>query len=178
MLSSGSCPDVYHNHLYKLVAPLSTFCALYNLFLLPIFDKEFIAGEAIFSKLDLIKMSSLLKEVCISTVELMHPEKPAIMKNDSFTMLNKANRNQIEHKPSIETTIKAKCFTHLFKVCTIFLQKMHRRDIRYGFCPEEHWISNSKYVVSNRLSAILKMNDPSILTEIKFGQTSYIFNSG
>ncbi|CAF1147339.1 unnamed protein product, partial [Brachionus calyciflorus] len=54
---------------------------------------------------------------------------------------------------------------------------MHRRDIRYGFCPEDHWISNSKYVVSNRLSAILQSNDPSILTDIKFGQQSYIFQS-
>ncbi|CAF0734601.1 unnamed protein product [Brachionus calyciflorus] len=178
ILASGNCPDIYHPYLFKLVAPLSTFCSLYYIFLIPIFDKEFIAGEAIFSKLDLIKMSSSLKEVCVSTVELMHPEIPSVCKTDSFTMQNKASRNQqTENKPPIEVVVKARCFTHLFLVCTTFLQKMHRRDIRYGFCPEDHWISNSKYVVSNRLSAILQSNDPSILTDIKFGQQSYIFQS-
>ncbi len=47
--------------MYKIVAPLSTFSSLYNLFLLPILDDEFLNGEAIFSKSELIKMGCHLK---------------------------------------------------------------------------------------------------------------------
>lgn len=170
MLASGSCPEAYHKDLFRLVAPLSTFCSLYNLYLLRIFDNEFIAGKAIFSKLDLIKMSSLLRDVCIGTVELMHPE----MVQPSRTFKGK----EVEWKIPIETIVKASCFTHLFSVCSTFLQKMHRRDIRYGFCPEEHWISNSKYVVSNRLSTILMSGESHIFTDTTFSKSSYIFETG
>ena len=55
---------------------------------------------------------------------------------------------------------------------------MYTRDIRFGFCPEDHWLSNSKFVAMNKLSSILQTQDPSILTQVKFGQQSYLFQNG
>jgi hypothetical protein len=40
---------------------------------LPILDEEFIKGEAIFTKNELVKMASVLKDVCIGIIEYMHP---------------------------------------------------------------------------------------------------------
>lgn len=120
MLASGSCPDIYYNNLFKLVAPLSTFCSLYNLFLLSIFDKEFLEGQAIFSKMDLIKMSSLLKDISIGIVDLMHPDvNTASMRNTFNEFSPYKTRLSTEPLPktySNETMVKAKCFSHLFLV--------------------------------------------------------------
>jgi len=44
ILASGNLSRLSQNDLYKIVAPLSTFCSLYNLFLLPILDEEFLKG--------------------------------------------------------------------------------------------------------------------------------------
>ena len=52
----GNLAKLNQEELYKIVAPLSTFSSLYNLFLLPILDDEFLNGEAIFSKGELIKV--------------------------------------------------------------------------------------------------------------------------
>lgn len=122
ILASGSCPDIYHNELYKLIAPLTTFCSLYNLFLFPILDEEFLKGEAIFSKMDLIKISSILKDACIGMVDLMHPDLSPSMKdtlNDSFiypTKTRSANLEPNTRSVPIEIKIKSKSFTALFLV--------------------------------------------------------------
>jgi hypothetical protein len=197
MLASCSFSEIYHDDLVKIVAPLSTFCSLYNLFLLPILDKEFLKGEAIFSKMDLIKMSSLLKDVCIGVIILMHPDPYSNNTNDSsFTIsrnLSSGNsiqdtKNLMQNRSSsgnaylnaqiLDKQIKAKCFTHLFQSCALLVQRMYTRDIRCSFCPEDHWISNSKFVALNKLSSILQAQDPTILTHIKFGQQSYLFQNG
>ncbi len=190
MLASGSCPDIYTNQLCKLVAPLSTFCSLYSLFLLPILDEEFLRGEAIFSKSELIQISSILKNVCIGIVNLMHPDTSYILttttsaistsvflnqkSNNIFPLINSSLEKQKELMIK-DTKLKARYFTHLFHVCTQLVQRMHTRDIRYGFCPEDHWISRSQYVSSQRLMSLFQTQDASILTRIKFGQMSYLF---
>lgn len=124
MLASGSFSETYYDDLMKLVAPLSTFCSLYNLFLLPILDKEFLNGEAIFSKLDLIKISSILKDVCTGVVSLMHPDTPPnpevyhgfhgkrTNSGSSLALYGHSNVNNT----LMQLKIQAKCFTHLFQV--------------------------------------------------------------
>ncbi len=195
MLASCSFSEIYHDDLVKIVAPLSTFCSLYNLFLLPILDKEFLKGEAIFSKMDLIKMSSILKDVCIGAIILMHPDPYSSTSDSSFTfsrnlssgssiqdtknlMQNRSISNSSFNAQILDKKIKAKCFTHLFQTCALLVQRIYTRDIRCSFCPEEHWISNSKFVALNKLSSILQAQDPTILTQIKFGQQSYLFQNG
>lgn len=182
MLASGSCPEIYLNHMFQINAPLSTFCSLYNLFLLPILDEELLKGEAIFSKNELIKMSSILKDACIGIIDFMHPatyfnnfkENQDMEQFDLAKNFNKkfTSPNQVIN---LDTKIKAKYFTHLFQVACQLVQTIHTRDIRLGFCTESHWISNSKYVTANRLLNIFQNHDPSILTSTRFGQSSYIF---
>ena len=197
MLASGSISEIYHDDLIKIVAPLSTFCCLYNLFLLSILDKEFLQGEAVFSKMDLIKMSSVLKDVCIGVISLMHPDPyantasvdaaaAAFGRNLSGNLMHeKQNLLQARSVSSssfnahlTDLKIRARYFTHLFQTCAQLVQRMYTRDIRSGFCPEEHWISNSKFVALNKLSSILQAQDPAILTQIKFGRESYLFQNG
>lgn len=124
MLASGSFSETYYDDLLKLVAPLSTFCSLYNLFLLPILDKEFLNGEAIFSKLDLIKISSVLKDVCIGVVSLMHPDAPPNPEVHYGYQAKRTNSgsslalysHQSANNTLVQLKIQAKCFAHLFQV--------------------------------------------------------------
>jgi hypothetical protein len=201
-LATGSFSETFHNDLFRLVAPLSTFCCLYNLFLLAILDEEFIKGEAIFSKMDLIKMSSLLKDSCVGLIVLMHPDQNFNNSVSFYVTPEKDNlsRSIYTNSSNMELKTKAKYFTHLFnvsqilygfcfaifdnkliikkKTCCQLVQRIYTRDIRRSFCPEDHWISNSKFIASNRLSSILKMHDQSILTQVKFGRQSYLFQEG
>lgn len=195
MLANGSIPEVYENESMKIVAPLSTFCSLYNLFLLPILDEEFLRGEAIFSKMDLIKMSAYLKDACFGIITLMHPEAyhSASIANStsthSSTSLSSYNNHesrthfgQAAHVEAQANLAKLKCkakyFTHLFKTCSQLVQRMFIRDIRFGFCSENHWLSNIRFTTIDRLSAILEVNQDILLSRVRFGQMSYLFIEG
>ena len=138
MLASGSCPEIYLNHMFKINAPLSTFCSLYNLFLLPILDEELLKGEAIFSKNELIKMSAILKDACIGIIDFMHPAtyfnnfKDTHVNDMDFYEPQKSvgnkftSPNQVIH---LDTKIKAKYFTHLFQVGGIFFDNFITKNI-------------------------------------------------
>ena len=211
MLASGTCTEIYDNELSKIVAPLSTFCSLYNLFLLPIMDKDFLNGEAIFSKTELIKMCAILKDICLGIIRLMHPDTFLSVKNSSgdsdliggaskpssnklatsfsgptasnrFKQLYQTNNSAADTKSNEELIydmkLKAGNFTHLFQSCAQLVQRLQTRDIRFGFCPEDHWISNSFGITASRLSSIFQSQEPSILTRIKFGQLSYLLQEG
>jgi hypothetical protein len=130
MIANWSITEIYENELMRIVAPLSTFCALYNLFLLPILDEEFLKGEAIFSKLELIKMSAYLKDACVGIITLMHPEivPTRDLVSATTTTLTSPTAGALDTKFdrshaqissqtfSLKTKIKAKYFTHLFQV--------------------------------------------------------------
>ena len=187
MLVGGTCTEIYDNELSKIVAPLSTFCSLYNLFLLPILDKEFLNGEAIFSKTELIKMCAILKDICLGIIRLMHPDTFLSVKNPGeneflgtatspnklassygptastrFKQLYQTNNTSAKSNEEVisEMKLKAVNFTHLFQSCAQLVQRMHTRDIRFGFCPEDHWISNSIGVTASRLSIIFPSQEP------------------
>jgi hypothetical protein len=126
ILANGSIPEIYENESMKIVAPLSTFCSLYNLFLLPILDEEFLKGEAIFSKLDLIKMSAYLKDACIGVITLMHPEVYVPKEANHHNLVHHASsdprmhafaQNEALAKSNLfKIKMKAKYFNHLFQV--------------------------------------------------------------
>ncbi len=167
ILASGNLSRLNQNDLYKILAPLTTFCSLYNLFLLPILDEEFLKGEAIFTKLELIKMSSILKDVCLGIIQLMHPE--SVIVSNSFNNI-KINNFDLKLKK------QASCFTLLFQSCVHLVQRLFIRDIRAGFCTENHWLSNYMKLISlTRLSDILQTHEPSILSNVQFSQASYLF---
>lgn len=172
ILASGNLSRLSQNDLYRIVAPLSTFCSLYNLFLLPILDEEFLKGEAIFTKLELIKMSSILKDVCLGIIQLMHPETAVIAATSTIYSNKPTTTSEID----LKLKKQASCFTLLFQSCAQLVQRLYVRNIRSGFCKEEHWLSTYMKLVSlGRLSDILQTYEPSILTNIKFGQASYLF---
>ena len=181
----GNLSKLDQENLYKIVAPLSVFCSLYNLFLLPILDEEFLKGEAIFSKVELIKMSSNLKDVCLGIIQLMHPDTAAstspLEETDLYKNLSKRAHNRsfeaLKNDPSYMRLKKqAACFTHLFQQSVQLVQRLYTRDIRAGLCPEDHWLATSyKQVSLTRLSNILQTYEPAILTNVKFGQASYLF---
>lgn len=196
MLANGSIPEIYENESMKIVAPLSTFCSLYNLFLLPILDEEFLRGEAIFSKMDLIKMSAYLKDACFGIITLMHPEayhsSPLTTNTSSGGLTKPSNHHHHHHERSyssgqsahetqtnlLKLKCKAKYFTHLFQACSQLVQRMFIRDIRFGFCPENHWLSTIRFTTIDRLSSILELNQEILLSRIRFGQMSYLFIEG
>ncbi len=146
------------------MAPLSTFCSLYNLFLLPILDEEFLKGEAIFSKIDLIKMSSNLKDVCLGIIQLMHPDTATtstsnatssfslnlfdddrdLYKNLAAKRMGGTNSTLNSLKKTafyLKLKKQAACFTQLFQQSALLVQRLYTRDIRAGFCPEGKLIS-------------------------------------
>lgn len=68
-------------------------------------------------------------------------------------------------------------FLLFIKTCLQLVQRMFIRDIRFGFCPENHWLSTIKFASIDRLSSILENND-ALLSRIRFGQSSYLFQDG
>jgi hypothetical protein len=134
--------------------------------LLPILDEEFIKGEAIFTKLDLIQISSTLKDICLGIIHLMHPDTKPL---SSSTIISGGGNNN-----NFDIKIKAIYFTHLFQSCSQLIQRMYTRDIRRAYCPEDHWLSNTIIVTANRLTSVLQADTP-IMTTIKFGNLSYLF---
>ncbi len=166
LLASGnnSGVDIYDRSLFQIIPSLITFCSLYNLFLLPILDEEFLKGKAIFSKEELIRICSILKDICLGMIRLMHPDtKPLAL---GFNETNTTNEADIK--------LTAIYFTHLFMACSQLVQRMHTRDIRSGFCPEDHWLSNTITVTASRLTSVYHSDQP-VLKSIKFGQLSYLF---
>ena len=183
----GNLAKLNQEDLYKIVAPLSTFSSLYNLFLLPILDDEFLNGEAIFGKAELIKMGSNLKDVCLGIIHLMHPDTASASQSagastthpdDSDLYRNLNKRLTSASAPRNDASLKrlrkqAACFTHLFQQCVQLAQRLCTRDIRTGFCAADHWLAKSFKLVSlTRLSDILHTHGPAILTSVKFGQVS------
>ena len=71
---------------------------------------------------------------------------------------------------------QAACFTLLFQQCAQLVQRLYTRDIRTGFCSSDHWLAKSFKLVSlHRLSDLIQTYEPAILTNIRFGQASYLF---
>lgn len=183
VLASGNLAKLDQESLYKIVAPLSTFSSLYNLFLLPILDDEFLNGEAIFGKIELIKMGSNLKDVCLGIIQLMHPDtvsaQTSLPMQNEYDLYRNLNMRFLQNKNNasfLKLRKQAACFTHLFQQCAQLVQRLYTKDIRTGFCAVDHWLAKSFKLVSlTRLSDILQTHEPCILTNIKFGQASYLF---
>jgi ubiquitin-protein ligase E3 C len=181
----GTCPDMYFESMLELVAPLSTFCSLYSLFLLTILDVEFLKGEAIFTKLELIKMCTILRDVCIGAINYMHPDPDNIGKPFSSSAIKKeyadwnSNRTQTSYQQEayLVKRLRVKHFTHMFQMCCQLVQRLNTRDIRRSFCPEDHWISHNDFNqnMAHSIHVIHRSADFFQVNKIRFGQSSYLF---
>ena len=128
LIASGSV-EIYDTNLMRIVSPLFTFCSLYNLFLLPILDEQFLKGEAVFSKAELINISASLKEICLGIIRLMHSDTKAQVFTNTFNSATKTNLFDVK--------LKTIYFTNLFQV---FQENIFYKDKKF-----------LSYMFSNRL---------------------------
>lgn len=91
-------------------------------------------------------MSSFLKDLALGLVELAFPETRTSV-NDHYSSALRFNSVAASSSHSIETADKVWCtpsieiiWPHLLKVCVSLVRQLHNRDLRSGFCPENHWV--------------------------------------
>lgn len=152
ILSSGVQTSSVDWH--QFLPPLTLFCALFNYFLQTLDDVEFFneyLNEMLntsdmsynysvlpFKLSGLVSMSSVLRDICISLIELAYQDRKVVhLKSQLFGT-------------SQETTLKddysIQCWNLLLKSSLKLLRHIYARDIRRQFCPENHWISSKSFV--------------------------------
>lgn len=129
--------------------PITLFCALFNYFLQTLDDVEFF-NECIIEDIDtdnlnksynysvlpfklseIISMSSKLRDICISLIELAYQDNKFLRTN--------VNDNFLQNEYDII------CWNLLLRTCLKLLRHIYARDIRRQFCPENHWISKKPF---------------------------------
>lgn len=136
---------------HKFLPSLTLFCALFNYFLHTLDDVEFF-NEYIsqvepnlsmtynysvlpFKLTELVSMSSNLRDICISLIELAYQDrKVASMASQLFG----------SHQEKNDYTIQ--CWNLLLKASLKLLRHIYARDTRRQFCPDNHWISSKSFV--------------------------------
>lgn len=127
---------------------LVTFCALFGRLISSLHDGEFCQEDVLpgaISKImpfrlpEIVLMSSFLKDISLGLVELAFPETRTSVNNHYSSAL----RNSLSATSSSASANSALCadliWPHLLKVCVSLLRQLHTRDLRRGFCPENHW---------------------------------------
>ena len=150
ILSSGVQTSSVDWH--QFLPPLTLFCALFNYFLQTLDDVEFFNEYLNESQLnmsynysvlpfkltELVSMSSVLRDTCISLIELAYQDrKVANLKSQLFG-------NSQENAFKDDYTIQ--CWNLLLKSSLKLLRHIYARDTRRQFCPDNHWISKKSFV--------------------------------
>lgn len=92
-------------------------------------------------------MTSFLKDVSLGLVELAFPETRTAI-NDHYSSALRFNSMAgsssqpfgLVNKERWRTPSAEIIWPHLLKVCVSLLRQLHNRDLRSGFCPENHWV--------------------------------------
>ncbi|KAJ6225362.1 hypothetical protein RDWZM_003907 [Blomia tropicalis] len=139
----------------QFVPPLTLFCSLFNYFLQTLDDVEFFNEvrnqiEIInsnqlsynysvlpFKLIELVDMSSNLRDICISLIEFAYQDRKVI--NLKSQMFREAPANV-----SFKDDYSIQCWSMLLKSSLKLLRHIYARDIRQQFCPDAHWICPSK----------------------------------
>ena len=87
---------------------------------------------------EIIQISSSLKDICLGLVELAFPETRSNFNEHYRPVLISIN----SHLPDSKKVNK-NIWPHLLKVCVNLLRQIYNRDLRYRFCPENHWIAQT-----------------------------------
>lgn len=125
---------------------LVTFCALFGRLISSLHDGEFCQEDVLpgatskimpFRLLEIVSMSSFLKDISLGLVELAFPETRTSV-NDHYSS---ALRNSISGSTSSNKNMSCTeiIWPHLLKVCVSLLRQLHTRDLRRSFCPDHHW---------------------------------------
>lgn len=90
-------------------------------------------------------MSSFLKDISLGLVELAFPEIRSTI-NEHYRSVLKFNSGPSSSIISYDNNrrnnnvqVTEIMWPHLLKVCVSLLRQLHTRDLRRGFCPDNHW---------------------------------------
>ncbi|KAJ0182387.1 hypothetical protein K1T71_001756 [Dendrolimus kikuchii] len=148
-LSRGMGAETTVIGVYRLLAPLAVFCALFSLLIGTLHDTEFcrsdnedenmsltssVGGGRVhaFEFSELGALCRTLRQVCLGLVELAYPEtRPAV----GGLYKDAVGQTEIELSGKNRTP----AWSHLFKVCTALLRALYVRDSRLHFCGGASW---------------------------------------
>lgn len=132
----------------RVIPILATFCTLFSRLIVNLHDGEFCQEDILpgaeskimpFQLTEIISISALLKDISLGLVELAFPETRKIP-NDHYRTILKSSQNS---QSSLTLSENQVMWSHLLKVCVSLLRQMYTRDLRCGFCPENHWTVQS-----------------------------------
>ena len=120
---------------------MATFCTLFGRLISTLHDGEFCSEDVLpgavskimpFTLSEIILVSTIVKDISLGLVDLAFPEIRSNI-NDHYRAVLRFN-----HTDSKDQFNKV-MWPHLLKVCVSLLRQLHMRDLRRGFCPENHW---------------------------------------
>lgn len=144
------------NECEVFLPPLTLFCALFNYFLQTLDDVEFFNEYLMndiennlnnpynysvlpFKLTEIVSMSSKLRDICISLIELAYQDTSKLVMSNSY--LSASTYALFQHEYSIV------CWNLLLQNSLKLVRHIHARDIRRQFCPENHWISKKLFSI-------------------------------
>lgn len=142
LLSKGLSICKYESD--RIIPILATFCALFGRLISTLHDGEFCHEDVLpgaiskimpFTLDEIIPLSTTLKEICLGLVELAFPETRSSLKDHYRSVLSSFSVHGGSRSDSFDKNI----WPNLLKVCVSLLRQLHTRDLRRGFCPENHW---------------------------------------
>lgn len=129
-----------------MIPILATFCTLFSRLIVNLHDVEFCQEDVLpgaeskimpFQLIEIVGISSLLKDVSLGLVELAFPEIRKVVNDHYRTILRSGNTVTLSSQRSLVNN--QVMWSHLLKVCVSLLRQLHTRDLRCGFCPDNHW---------------------------------------
>lgn len=138
------------NHdIERIIPVLATFCALFGRLISTLHDGEFCQEDVLpgaiskimpFQLIEIVSMSSFLKDISLGLVELAFPEiRSSINEHYRFVLKFNSGPTSTSNDNNRNSQMTELMWPHLLKVCVSLLRQLHTRDLRRGFCPENHW---------------------------------------
>ncbi|KAJ6646802.1 Ubiquitin-protein ligase E3C, partial [Pseudolycoriella hygida] len=124
----------------SVIPILATFCTIFGRLISTLHDGEFcqdvlpgtVSKIMPFTLSEIVPVSSMLKDISLGLVDLAFPETRSTF-YESYGAFLKLRSSQDEDQ------FNKTMWPHLLKVCVSLLRQLHTRDLRRGFCPENHW---------------------------------------
>lgn len=135
-----------------MIPILATFCTLFSRLIVNLHDGEFCQDNILpgaeskimpFQLIEIVGISLLLKEISLGLVELAFPEIRKIVNDHYRTILRSGVAHGCGTNSNKSLSDNQIMWSHLLKVCVSLLRQLYTRDLRCGFCPENHWTVQS-----------------------------------
>lgn len=128
----------------SVIPILATFCTIFGRLISTLHDGEFcqdalpgtVSKIMPFTLAEIIPVSTTLKDISLGLVDLAFPETRSTF-HENYRAILKPNSSQADDQ------FNKTMWPHLLKVCVSLLRQLHTRDLRRGFCPDNHWTVQS-----------------------------------